>query len=114
MSETERRMRAVRFHEYGDPSTLRIEDVARPEPKPGEVLIRVHAAGVNAIDWKFRAGYLKDYMPLQLPHILGYDLAGTVEATGADVTGFSPGDDVFGQGTATYAEYATAPVATIE
>jgi NADPH:quinone reductase-like Zn-dependent oxidoreductase len=113
MSEAERRMRAVRFHEYGDHSALKIEEVPRPEPKPGEVLVRVRAAGVNAIDWKFRAGYLKDFMPLELPHILGYDLAGTVGEVGAGVADFSPGDNVFGRGTATYAEYATAPAGNI-
>ncbi len=103
------RMRAVRFHEYGDASVLQVEDAPRPTPREGEVLVRVRAAGVNAVDWKTRAGYLKEYMPLQMPHVLGYDLAGTVEATGPGVQGFSPGDDVFGRGAGTYAEYATAP-----
>jgi NADPH:quinone reductase-like Zn-dependent oxidoreductase len=108
-----REMRAVRFHDYGAPSVLMVEDVARPEPKEGEVLLRVRAAGVNAIDWKFRAGYLKDFMPLELPHILGYDVAGTVEEVGAGVSDFAPGDDVFGRGAGTYADYAIAPVATL-
>jgi NADPH:quinone reductase-like Zn-dependent oxidoreductase len=114
MTDGEPRMRAVRFHEYGDPSALRVEEVARPEPKAGEVLIRVRAVSVNVIDWMFRAGYLKDFMPLELPHTPGNDVAGTVKAIGADVVDFSPGDDVFGQATATYAEYATAPVGNIE
>jgi NADPH:quinone reductase-like Zn-dependent oxidoreductase len=102
-------MRAVRFHGYGDPSVLVSEDVARPEPKEGEVLLRVEAAGVNAIDWKFRAGHLKDFMPVELPHTPGYDLAGTVAEVGAGGAGFARGDDVFGRGEATYAEYALAP-----
>jgi NADPH:quinone reductase-like Zn-dependent oxidoreductase len=114
MTDGERRMRAVRFHEYGDPSALKVEEVARPEPKAGEVLIRVRAVSVNVIDWMFRAGYLKDFMPLELPHIPGNDVAGTVKAIGADVVDFSPGDEVFGQATATYAEYATASVEDIE
>jgi NADPH:quinone reductase-like Zn-dependent oxidoreductase len=114
VSDGERRMRAVRFHEYGDHLGLKVEEVPRPAPKPGEVLIRVRAAGVNAIDWMFRAGYLKDFMPLELPHILGIDVAGTVEGIGPDLTDFSAGDDVFGQGTATYAEYATATVGNID
>jgi NADPH:quinone reductase-like Zn-dependent oxidoreductase len=53
-------MLAVRFHNYGPPSVLVVEDVERPEPKEGEALVRVRAAGVNAIDWKYRAGYLKE------------------------------------------------------
>ncbi len=106
-------MRAVRFHDYGPPSTLVVDLVARPEPKAGEVLIRVHAAGVNAIDWKFRAGYLKQFMPLELPHTPGLDVAGTVVAVGPDVTEFAEGDDVFGRGAGSYAEYAIARVATL-
>ena len=106
-------MHAVRFHDYGPPSVLVVETVVRPEPKEGEVLLRVRAAGVNAIDWKFRAGYLKDFMPLELPHILGFDVAGTVEAVGAGVSDFAPGDEVFGRGAGTYAEYAVAPVASL-
>jgi NADPH:quinone reductase-like Zn-dependent oxidoreductase len=109
----QREMRAVRFHEYGPPSVLVVETVPRPEPKEGEVLVRVRAAGVNAIDWKFRAGYLKDFMPLELPHIPGLDLAGTVEEAGAGVSDFSRGDDVFGRGVGTYAEYGVAPVANL-
>jgi len=95
-------MHAVRFHDYGPPSVLVVETVVRPEPKEGEVLLRVRAAGVNAIDWKFRAGYLKDFMPLELPHILGFDVAGTVEAVGAGVSDFAPGDEVFGRGAGTF------------
>jgi NADPH:quinone reductase-like Zn-dependent oxidoreductase len=106
-------MRAVRFHDYGPPSTLVVDLVPRPEPKAGEVLIRVHAAGVNAIDWKFRAGYLKQYMPLELPHTPGLDVAGTVVAVGDGVDGFAEGDEVFGRGAGTYAEYAIAPVANL-
>jgi NADPH:quinone reductase-like Zn-dependent oxidoreductase len=107
------RMRAVRFHDYGDASVLVVEDVVRPAPKEGEVLLRVRAAGVNAIDWKFRAGYLKDFMPLELPHTLGFDVAGTVEEVGAGVSDFAPGDDVFGRGAGAYADYAIAPVTAI-
>lgn len=106
-------MRAVRFHEYGPASSLVVDLVPRPEPKAGEVLIRVHAAGVNQIDWKFRAGYLKQFMPLELPHTPGLDVAGTVVALAPDVTAFAEGDDVFGRGAGSYAEYAIAPVATL-
>jgi NADPH:quinone reductase-like Zn-dependent oxidoreductase len=106
-------MRAVRFHEYGPPSVLVIDEVDRPEPKAGEVLIRVRAAGVNPIDWKFRAGYLKQFMPLVLPYTPGLDLAGTVAVLGDGVTEFAIGDRVFGRGAATYADFAVAPITTI-
>jgi NADPH:quinone reductase-like Zn-dependent oxidoreductase len=110
---SETSMRAVRFHDFGQPSVLVVENIARPEPGAGQVLIRVDAAGVNPIDWKIRAGYLKQFMPVALPHILGLDVAGTVESIGEGVTAFAPGDRVFGRGSGTYAEYAVAPVITI-
>lgn len=106
-------MHAIRFHEYGPPDVLRYEEAPQPQPGPGEVLVRVAAAGVNPIDWKVRAGYLQAYMPVELPHILGYDLAGTVAAVGSGVAGVTPGDEVFGRGSATYAEYAVAPETTL-
>jgi NADPH:quinone reductase-like Zn-dependent oxidoreductase len=108
-----REMRAARFHEYGPPSVLVIDLVPRPVPQEGEVLIRVRTAGVNPIDWKMRAGYLKTYMPVELPRIPGLDVAGTVEEVGSGVTEFAAGDELFGRGSSTYAEYATGPVATL-
>jgi NADPH:quinone reductase-like Zn-dependent oxidoreductase len=103
-------MRAIRFHEYGGPEKLVLDRVERPEPKDGEVLVRVHAAAVNPVDWKFRAGYLKDWVPLALPYIPGNDVAGTVEAAGPGVSGFHKGDTVFGYiAGGTYAEYAVVP-----
>src|ERR1700733_12114966 len=110
---SETSMRAVRLHEYGPPSVLVVDTIERPEAKAGEVLIRVRFAGVNPIDWKLRAGYLKQYMPVTLPTIPGLDVAGTVEAVGEGVTGFAAGDGVFGRGAGTCAEFAVAPVATI-
>jgi NADPH:quinone reductase-like Zn-dependent oxidoreductase len=110
---TETSMRAVRLHEYGPPSVLIVDDVDRPVPAAGEVLIRVHAAGVNPIDWKLRAGFLQQFMPVTLPHIPGLDVAGTVEALGDGVTEFAVGERVFGRGTGTYAEFAVAPTTTI-
>jgi NADPH:quinone reductase-like Zn-dependent oxidoreductase len=106
-------MRAVRFHEYGPPTVLVVDAVDRPEPKAGEVLIKVRVAGVNPIDWKFRAGNLKQFMPLTLPYTPGLDVAGTVEILGEGVTGFAVGDRVFGRGAGTYAEFAVAPATTI-
>lgn len=91
MAET---MHAVRFHEYGPSSVLVVDDIARPEPKDGEVLVRVRVSAVNAIDWKFRAGYLQAFMPLELPHTPGLDVAGIVEQVGPGVSGYSAGDEV--------------------
>jgi NADPH:quinone reductase-like Zn-dependent oxidoreductase len=83
-------MEAVVMHETGDPAVLRYEEVDAPEPGDGEVLIRVRAASVNPIDWKYRRGYSEKAVPA----VLGNDVSGTVEASRAD--GFAEGDDVFG------------------
>ena len=101
-------MQAVTMHETGDPDVLRYEEVERPEPGDGEVLIRIHAASVNPIDWKFRRGFVDK----RLPAILGNDVSGTVEESRAD--GFAEGDEVFGLAPrGGYAEFATAPAAVI-
>ena len=101
-------MTAVRFHEYGGSDKLIVEKIVRPQPKAGEVLIKVQYAGVNPIDWKFRAGYLKDYMPIQLPYTPGLDVSGTIEEIGPGVTGLKKGEAVFGLAQGGYAEYAIA------
>jgi D-arabinose 1-dehydrogenase-like Zn-dependent alcohol dehydrogenase len=75
MSEMEN-MKAVRIYNYGGPEVLRFEDAPRPTPGSGELLIRVHAAAVNPVDWKVRAGYLKDRIPYPLPFIPGWDVFG--------------------------------------
>jgi NADPH:quinone reductase-like Zn-dependent oxidoreductase len=101
-------MRAVLMREAGGPEVLRVEEVDRPEPADGEVLIRVHAASINPIDWKYRRGT----MPKELPAILGNDISGTVELSRAD--GFAQGDEVFGiTPSGGYAEFAIAPAALI-
>ncbi|MDJ0038447.1 NADP-dependent oxidoreductase [Pantoea allii] len=99
-------MKAVRFYEYGGPEVLKVEDIDLPEPGPGQIRIAVKAAGINPIDWKLRAGYMREMMPLELPAGVGYDAAGVVDAVGKEVTGVSVGDPVFGRGHATMAEYA--------
>lgn len=99
-------MRAVRFHSYGGPDVLRIEEVERPEPGPGQVRIAVRAAGINPIDWKLRAGYMHEMMPLAFPTGTGFDAAGVIDALGEGVTGAALGDAVFGKGQHTMAEYA--------
>jgi len=78
-------VKAVRIHTYGGPEVLKYEEVPRPQAATGEVLIRVHAAGVNPVDWKIREGYLKKFLPRTLPLILGWDVSGVVEAAGPGV-----------------------------
>lgn len=100
-------MRAIRFYAYGGPNQLVLEQVPRPAPAAGEVLVRVYAAGVNPIDWKMRQGFFKDVRPVPLPFTPGGELAGTVERLGAGVTGFTIGQAVYGRGaTGAYADYA--------
>jgi NADPH:quinone reductase-like Zn-dependent oxidoreductase len=110
-------MKAVRMHDYGGSDVLVHEEVERPEPAPDEVLVRVRAATINPIDWKVREGYLRGWMDLPLPLILGHDMAGDVVAVGSDVTGFQVGDAVFGSMSnfmkGTHAEYVAAPAAEI-
>ncbi|MGW4210242.1 NADP-dependent oxidoreductase [Lentzea sp. NPDC004789] len=99
-------MRAVRFHEFGDPHVLKVEEAPEPHAGSGEVRIRVQAASVNPVDWKIRAGYLAEYMPTTFPAITGSDAAGVVDEVGAGVTGVAAGDRVFGLSQGTAAEYA--------
>ncbi|SDS38763.1 NADP-dependent oxidoreductase [Actinoplanes derwentensis] len=91
-------MRAARFHEYGPADVLVVDDIPEPHAGPGEIRIRVAAASVNPIDWKARAGALRDYFPAELPEIPGRDAAGTVDEIGEGVTGVTVGDTVFGLG----------------
>ena len=101
-------IKAIRFHEYGGSEKLVLETIPRPVPKANEVLIKVHFAGVNPVDWKFRAGYLKDFMPVQLPFVPGIDVSGTIEELGSEVKGLKKGQAVFGVANGAYAEYAIA------
>jgi NADPH:quinone reductase-like Zn-dependent oxidoreductase len=102
-------MQAIQVHEYGDVDQLKLEVVARPEPQAGEVLVRVHAAGVNPIDWKVRQGLRKHLLPMQFPYIPGMEMAGVVEEVGPDVTTLQIGQAVYGRSTTgAYAEYAVA------
>lgn len=97
-------MKAVVIHDYGTPDVLHLEDFPDPTVGPGEVLVRVAAAGINPIDTLERAGVMKNVRPLTFPAILGWDLAGTVEQVGPGATGFSVGDEVFGWANHSYAE----------
>jgi NADPH:quinone reductase-like Zn-dependent oxidoreductase len=106
-------MKAIQFHEYGDPSVLRYEDVDLPVPATGQVRLRVAGTSFNGVDGNIRAGFMQEPMPLQLPHIPGIDVAGVVDELGDDVTGLAVGDEVVGflpftqDGAA--AEYVLAP-----
>ncbi|MGX1516394.1 NADP-dependent oxidoreductase [Streptomyces collinus] len=110
---SERVMRAVILKEFGGQEVLTAAEVERPEPLPTEVLVRVHAAGVNPVDWKTRQG--QGMAALQsLPLILGWDVSGVVEKVGFGVTTLRPGDEVYGmpwfpRAANGYAEYVTAP-----
>ncbi|MFP5076424.1 NADP-dependent oxidoreductase [Rhizobium sp. YIM 134829] len=119
-------MKAVQFHAAGGPDVLRYEDVPRPEVVPGEVLVRVHAVGLNPPDWYLREGYAMlppEWQPkLSFPVIPGTDLSGVVEAVGEGVTGFAEGDAVYAMvrfpsglagGSRAYAEYVSVPAAQL-
>ena len=89
-------MKAVRFHDFGDPGVLRFEDVERPAAGAGQVLIRVAATSFNGVDGNIRGGFMQGPIPVALPHTPGIDVAGTVEALGEGVTGVEVGDQVVG------------------
>ena len=100
-------MKAVQIHAFGGPEVLQYEDVPQPQPKANEILVRVHAAGVNPVDWKIREGHLSGALPM----IMGIDFSGVVESVGPGVTKYRSGDAVFGQvadESGSYAEYAVS------
>ena len=101
-------MKAIRVHEFGGPEVLKLEDVATPKPSAGEVVVRIHAAGVNPYDTYMRAGTYA--VKPSLPYVPGSDGAGTVEAVGQGVKKVKPGDRVYTARTITgaYAEFALA------
>jgi len=99
-------MKAIVIHEFGDASQIRYEDVPLPEPKPGELRVKVAAVGMNFADIYARRGWY----PSPRPFVLGNEFSGVVDQIGAGVTDFEPGDRVAtGSGSAAYAEYALAP-----
>lgn len=115
-------MKAVRIHAFGGPDVLRYEDAPRPGPAPGELLVRVHAVGLNPPDWYLRDG-MKNLPPEwrpqpRFPIILGTDVSGVVEAIGDGVTDFAVGDEVYSmvrfpemglEGAGAYAEFVSLP-----
>jgi NADPH:quinone reductase-like Zn-dependent oxidoreductase len=108
-------MRAVVIQDFG--TAPEVTEIETPEPGPGEVLVRMRAAGMNPFDWKVVDGALRDVVDHAFPLVLGSDGAGDIAAVGPDVTAFAPGERVFGQfmrvdqGRGSYAEYALATVA---
>ena len=101
-------MKAIRIHQYGGPEVLAQVEMQRPTPGANEVLIKIHAALVNPADWKIRAGYMKDFLPLTFPATLGADISGTVEEVGPGAARFKRGDEVYaslGLEGGGYAEY---------
>lgn len=106
-------MKAVRYHQYGDADVLQYEDVERPAPAAGQVLLQVAGAAFNPADAGLRGGYLQQAYPPHFPATPGYDVSGTVVEVGEGVDGFSAGDAVIGflplgEGGAA-AEFALAP-----
>jgi NADPH:quinone reductase-like Zn-dependent oxidoreductase len=99
-------MKAVVLHEYGGPDKLKYEDVPDPVANEDQVLVRVAASSVNPIDYKLRSGAMKAFWPLELPTILGRDIAGIVRELGSRVSGFKPSDKVMAVGLKAYAELA--------
>ncbi|MDJ0784421.1 MAG: NADP-dependent oxidoreductase [Desulfosarcinaceae bacterium] len=112
-------MKACYIEQFGDRSRLTIGELPTPQPAAGEVRIRIHAAGVNPVDWKIREGYLNDLFPHHFPLIPGWDLAGEIDSLGPDTSRFKPGDAVYAYARkpevqhGTYAEYITLPEAYV-
>jgi NADPH:quinone reductase-like Zn-dependent oxidoreductase len=111
-------MKAAQFNSFGEADVIQINDNApKPSLKVGQVLIEIHAASINAIDWKIRAGFLQKMAPIQFPFTLGGDFAGKVIEADKEVSDFKVGDEVYGQaivlngGSGTMAEYAVSNAA---
>ncbi|WP_246943726.1 NADP-dependent oxidoreductase [Bacillus pinisoli] len=102
-------MKAIVIEEYGDKDVLVERDIDTPHITDDQVLVEVHATSINPIDWKVRAGYLKEMLPFEFPIILGWDAAGVIVEAGSNVTDFKVGDRVFTRpattNRGTYAEY---------
>jgi NADPH:quinone reductase-like Zn-dependent oxidoreductase len=107
-------MRAIQANDYGGPEVLKLVDVPAPQPKAGQVLVKLYAAGVNPADWKYRSGMMKAFMPVQFPWIPGLEGAGRIEAGGEVGSRFQIGQAVYGPILASYAEYAVASAADLQ
>lgn len=107
--------RAVLIRTYGGASAAEVAQIAKPTAGQGQVLVRVHAAGVNGIDWKVREGLVQQAFPIQLPAVLGIELAGVVEAIGTGASRFHVGDRVMGPlgGLGAYADFVAVDEAKL-
>jgi NADPH:quinone reductase-like Zn-dependent oxidoreductase len=104
-------MKAIVFDTFGGPDVLRVEEVDAPHPGPGQVRLRVRAAGVNQLDYKIRSGGMRQVFPTAFPAIPGIEAAGVVDEVGPGVDDLKPGDEVLAfTDTGAYAEYALATV----
>lgn len=109
-------MKAMTYERFGDSSELSLTEQPLPKVGPGEVLVKVHAAGVNPVDWKAMSGGLDPMIETQFPAIPGWDVAGTVAAKGVDSPGFEEGDEVIAYARkdwihgGTFAEYVSVPL----
>lgn len=111
-------MKAITYDAFGGPEKLHLSDLPDPKVGPGEMLVRVHAASVNPVDWKVMSGGLDPFMTIDFPAIPGWDVAGTVERLGFDVEGFEVGDEVVAYArkdwvqNGSFAELISVPVRT--
>lgn len=108
-------MKAVQINRYGGIEVLEVnQSVLQPSPAKNQILVEIHAASINPVDWKIRQGFFKDMVPLQFPVTLGGDFAGIVKAIGDEVSEYKIGDEVFGStivlngGSGSFAENAVA------
>jgi NADPH:quinone reductase-like Zn-dependent oxidoreductase len=106
-------MKAIRINNYGHSDQIKVENIPAPTPKENELLIEVHAVGVNPVDWKIREGHMKDWIPAKFPLTLGQDFAGKVIEIGKGVHGYQKGDNVYGLAHGTYAEFIVTGEDTI-
>src|SRR5436305_1655467 len=107
-------MKAIVYTHYGSPDVLQFKETEKPVPNAGEILVKIHAASANPLDWHLMRGApflarLAGGLRKPKDPRLGADLAGRVEAVGSNVTQFQPGDEVFGVGTGSFAEYSSVP-----
>lgn len=112
-------MKAAQINKYGGSEVVEInENGPKPTVSQGHLLIEVHAAGINPVDWKIREGYMKQMVPLKFPATLGGDFSGIVAKVGKGVPGFKKGDEIYGQasiirdGSGSFAEFASADANT--
>src|SRR5947209_463066 len=107
-------MKAIVYTQYGPPDVLQVKEVEKPAPNDGEILVKIQAASANPLDWHLMRGApflarLAGGLRKPKDPRLGADFVGRVEAVGNNVTQFQPGDEVFGAGTGSFAEYASVP-----